>query len=264
VADGTREVSHIVTIKCASYIDSITLDGMIAIPVSLQVTVHRGIMHEPRTNQQGQRQRERFTPRDIPPFITAIAALITAFVAAAAFFVGRATGAPTPTATVTVTAPASEASNPGSVGSSASPSNNGTTTPTSSGVWHQGVLVLSSGQDADLDAPISDPHWGVLTENDEPGTGLDINWDASNGLGFPGWGFNVQMVLLPGDVSGSDPCATAPGYSHNPIPTGKIVQGVRVCVYTSEERYSLLTVKSVKPDYSEITFQVVTFKNGND
>lgn len=63
-------------------------------------------MHEPRTTQQGPHQQERFTLRDIPSFIAAFAALITACVAVAAFFVGRATGAPTPTATVTVTAPA--------------------------------------------------------------------------------------------------------------------------------------------------------------
>lgn len=231
---------------------------MIAILVSLQETVYRGIMNEPRTNQRGQHQQERFTLRDIPPFLTAVAALITAFVAAAAFFVGRATGAPTPAATVTVTAPAAKASG----GSSASASNSGTSA--SSGVWHQGVLVLSSGQDADLDAPISDPHWGVLTANDSPGTGLDMNWDSNNGLGFPTWGDNVQLALLSENAAGSHPCATAPGYSHNAIPTEKIVQATQVCFYTSGKRYSLMTVKSVKPDYSEITFQVVTFKNAND
>jgi hypothetical protein len=111
---------------------------MIAIPVGLHATVYGGIMHEPRPTQQRKRQPERFTSRDIPPFIAAIAALITAIVAAAAFFAGRATGAPAPTETVTVTAPAPKASG----GSSASSSSNGT--PISSGAAPLKNALLSA------------------------------------------------------------------------------------------------------------------------
>lgn len=83
-------------------------------------------MHEPgwqQYQQPQQHQQERLSLKDIPPLITAIAALITALVGAAAFFVGRASSpsaAATPAPTVTVTV-AARASGPGSGGIPTSP-----------------------------------------------------------------------------------------------------------------------------------------------
>jgi hypothetical protein len=158
---------------------------------------------------------------------------------------------------------------------SPSPTSSPTLSPTpspissSSEVWHQGELVLNSGQEADLDSPPSDSHWGLFTENDDPGTGLDISWDANNGLERSEWGLDVQLLLLPNHNNKGDVCASAQGYistsTPQPImPPSKIAVGSQICVYTTGQRYSLLTVEAIKPDYSAITFDVVTFKNAND
>jgi hypothetical protein len=124
-------------------------------------------MDEPQTTQHGEHRQERFTFRDIPPFIAAIAALVTVVLSTATFFAGRATGTPAPTATVTVTAPASKASG----GSSASPSNNGT--PISSGAAPLKEALLSAQVvGSGMSAPNSiDSFLSNVTQNAEVCTG---------------------------------------------------------------------------------------------
>ena len=115
-----------------------------------------------------------------------------------------------------------------------------------------------------MDASTSDPHWGLFTDNDTPGTELDISWDSNNGLERSTWGLNVLLLLLPNSGNKGDVCATAQGYisTSTPqavMPPSKIKEGSQICVYTTDQRYSLLTVMGLKSDYSAITFQVVTF-----
>ena len=232
----------------------ITLDEMIAIPVSWHVTVYGGIMNEPRTPQQGQHQQERFTPKDIPPFITAIAALITALVAAAGFFVGRATGAPTatPTATVTVTAsPAAPVTS--SVPGSLAPSD-----ASSGEVLRKGQLTLTNGYCADLDSTV--PNWSVssdcATYGAINGNGDIRELDTDQGLYAPD---NDDFAILNSSQPGTfATCDAATDYSTD-IGTNSVIPGLRFCVRTTAGNFALMQVTNAQDDVNDVGLASVTF-----
>lgn len=118
-------------------------------------------MHEPGSGSQ-QRQK-RFSLKDVPPLITAIAALITALVAAAAFLAGRATGPSQPSSSTRPTGQAGQTQAP-------STPTGGTTSP--SAIRWAGPLRVDSVDLDTIPPTIGDGGAGDIAfseENSNPG-----------------------------------------------------------------------------------------------
>lgn len=123
------------------------------------------------------------------------------------------------------------------------------------GIYHQGRLVLNSdsGQ-ADLDAPPTDPQWGVL--NLTPGHMYDISFPGNAELYLES---NAHAVQLNQATDGS--CINATGYTTSVLGsnTPPLRVGQYICVHTPEGHFSLLKVLNLQA--SQITFFVKTFRN---
>ena len=184
----------------------------------------------------------------IVAIIGAIATLAAAFIGSRGGFTAILPGHPTttvtagplPQVTVTVT------KNPGP-GSLSQPK----------GIFHQGKLILSNSGEADLDAPPSDPQWGVLAL--APGDSYDIEGSGNTGIFLLS---NVQAFQLSQATNSS--CLNATGYSSGRlgIDTPPLKIGQYICVHTSEGRFSLLKILNLPPN--GIVFYVKTFDGPND
>jgi hypothetical protein len=123
------------------------------------------------------------------------------------------------------------------------------------GIYHEGRLVLTSGSDqADLDAPPTDPQWGVL--NLTPGHMYDISFPGSAELYLES---NAQGVQL--NQATNNSCINATGYTTSTlgVNTPPLRVGQYICVHTPEGHFSLLKVLNLQA--SRVTFFVETFKN---
>lgn len=180
-------------------------------------------MREPKPQQR----RERFSLKDVPPLITAIAALITALVAAAAFFAGRATTVKSGTA-ASPTAPAHKQS----VGSKDTSSPTGSTvTPASTVRWGPGIVRVDA---VELD-PIP-PQAGA-------GASGDVGFNEINS--DPGiYGINGKVALWTGSAKPDASQCTSlvetqgtEGGAGVPVKKGSIV-----CAITVHGRPAMLVV----------------------
>ncbi len=123
------------------------------------------------------------------------------------------------------------------------------------GVYHQGKLTLTSdGDQADLDAPPTDPQWGVL--NLTPGHQPDISFPGDAELYLDS---NAQGVQL--NKATDNSCINATGYTTSALggsTTSPLRVGQYICVHTPEGHFALLKVLTLQAN--QITFFVKTFK----
>jgi hypothetical protein len=159
-----------------------------------------------------------------------------------------------PTTTVTVTMPpktvtieAGNPSDPGGGGGAAQPE----------GVYHEGALELTWGQEADLDAPPTDRQWGIAKPVYGPEQ-EDVRW-AVRGLSFPTPALGVGVKYVDDST-----CQSATGYAHDGIDRLDLKVGTYICVMTSEQRYSLLRVTKLTPDENRIALHVKTYNKEGD
>lgn len=124
------------------------------------------------------------------------------------------------------------------------------------GIYHQGTLVLDDNN-ADLDAPPSDPQWGVLQL--PPSGSYDISVGESNtSIALFS---NVQAVQLKQATNSS--CSNVTGYSTNQLGVNVPLKiGQYICVHTSDGRFSLLKILELTSN--KIVLYVKTFKDAND
>jgi hypothetical protein len=155
-----------------------------------------------------------------------------------------------PTATVTVTAPA-----PPPVTTTVTPGPGGGTAQPAA-VFHQGTLQVARRQQADLDAPPTDPQWGVVTV--PAGARRDVQYSGTNGLFFFAGALGAAV-----DTADDSTCQSATGYSGG-VAFADLKVGRYVCAVTSERRYSLLRVTEVSSDANTIAFDVKTFNKDVD
>jgi hypothetical protein len=131
--------------------------------------------------------------------------------------------------------------------------------PGGPGVYHEGPLHLLNGSTADLDAPPSDRQWGVVSL--PPGANPDITWQATNGLRR----WNGSLALVPdGTRVTSSTCANMTGYGEEMLPTSSVKSGRYVCVFTDEERYSLVRIDGIDPNAAGVSLQVTTNQKPGD
>jgi hypothetical protein len=124
---------------------------------------------------------------------------------------------------------------------------------TSRGIYHQGTLKVAYSTCVDLDAPPSDPQWGVASVGSS-NSGVDLCSD------YPSFsGTNSATIVTV--TSGTDTtCQNATGwlptdsYQNLPLSTGSFL-----CVHTNQGRFSLLRVTAIDATAGAITFQVKTF-----
>ena len=154
-----------------------------------------------------------------------------------------------------------------SVASPAAPPSSATTAPTASGggtgtsgnggsaaIYHQGTLTLAFNTCVDLDAPPSDPQWGVSASY--YGGAVDLCSESPSFVGING----ATLVTV---KSGTDStCQNATGW----LPTGgyqnlHLSVGSFLCVHTNQDRYSLLSVKAINSTSYAMTFSVKTFNS---
>lgn len=125
------------------------------------------------------------------------------------------------------------------------------------GIFHQGIVTVAYGGRIDLDAPIDDPQWGLLSSS-----GQDFAWAEGATCTFCLLG-NDRVIV---DKSANyDTCATTTGYGKDAlISLDKVKAGLAVCVVTSKDRFALLIVTSFKGSKQPLTLKVTTFKTAKD
>jgi hypothetical protein len=119
---------------------------------------------------------------------------------------------------------------------------------------HSGQITLAStGGQADLDAPQSDPQWSTDSTN---GQG-DLEYYSGTQIYFS---YGNKYLPLGNTLADYDTCRTTTGYisgGSKPVRIGDVQPGTYYCVLTSENRYSAIKVLSINQD--EATFDVVTY-----
>ena len=207
-------------------------------------------MYEQQETRQRHQPNEHFSFKDLPPFITAISALITAV---AAFFVGRVTSSPTPGPTVTVTAPAATVTVTAPTNQSASPSASASSPPTASPsqqplIFHQGKVVLTPDGWANLDATPDILNWQSPSADIVMST-VDLSFD---------WGASGRLSNQPPSYAECNQSGLSPG----PITFTALKRAKTLCVLTSESRICALQVLSVTSD--SIEFYATTYNKEGD
>jgi len=129
---------------------------------------------------------------------------------------------------------------------------------TTTGIYHQGTLVLAYNGCADLDALPSDLQWGELSASASAGGG-DI---CSQ---YPYFG-GVNNAILVTVNSGTDTtCQNATGWiAGNSYQDLNLSVGSFVCVHTNQGRYSLLRVTAINSAANSVAFYAKTFKKPGD
>lgn len=119
------------------------------------------------------------------------------------------------------------------------------------GIYNQGKLVLTSGTNADLDAPPSDPQWGEI--NLTPGDSYDIQGNGNTSISLYSGAQGVQLSQTTGNS-----CTSATGYSGDTIgDRSQLTIGQLICIRTTEGRFSLLKIIGL-PD-GQIVMDVKTY-----
>lgn len=129
-------------------------------------------------------------------------------------------------------------------------------TPATPAVFHKGPLTLKPGGDADLDATVDDPQWRYDGSGNRSS---DLYFNDSKVEGDSIW---ATTVLMQQDSTYAT-CRNATGYSENEsYSVTKLIKAKTLCVITSENRYSVLRIKSASN--GEVAFDVTTYAKDSD
>ncbi|MEA5367679.1 hypothetical protein VA596_49670 [Amycolatopsis sp., V23-08] len=134
------------------------------------------------------------------------------------------------------------------LGERQAPATTGTVSPGSGGaVRHAGTLTLARDQQADLDAPATDPQWTSPGPPD---------------LAYPDQLMPTAAALmldLRGVTATYETCRSTTGYARASIKRGDLVAGQNLCVETSDKRFTAMKVTRVEE--SAVTMEVTTYEN---
>lgn len=137
--------------------------------------------------------------------------------------------------------------------------------PPSSDVRREGSFKLLAQKSADLDAPLTDPQWGIVLG----GGTVDIQWRPSGNAAFgkPFTGASAvptQFKLIGSSEPTEDDCRSVTDYTTSEIDLANVKVGTYFCWITSEERFAVLRVAATAKDYGSVTVNAKVFKKSGD
>ena len=132
-------------------------------------------------------------------------------------------------------------------------------------VYHKGTVNLAWGRRIDLDAPPTDPQWGVLVNS---GWEVDLGWGyGCDGICFGNGSsdFHNQDDRVVVDSNASkETCTSTTGYSTGNFSIAKVKSGFTFCIVTDKGRVSIVSVVDVKGASEPIKLDITTYSKAGE